>query len=345
MGRAQDLFDRLVVGGDAEVRAFINEKVTEELFLDYKRSATNGVGSKLDQGDRNNLAKAVSGFGNSEGGVIIWGVDCAPDRLLGDVPSGSMPIENPTRFKSWLEQATSGVTVPPHTGVRHYAIPPDFVVTLISQGMHAPYQALPELNYYIRAGSNFVKAPHAVLAGMFGRRPEPSVKMHWLASKTPKFPQRGVLKTELAVLVRNFGRGMAHHPFCNVTLMSDPGSNCEVQFDHPADAAVWSGSFVLQRTLQVTMKQGFVLAPEQDSMAASLKITLREPIERDLIIDGLCGCSDGEPYCFQFKAEIADIIKASHQLLRISIDSVEAKSLLNRFNLSFYRQFEQAVSE
>jgi hypothetical protein len=42
MSRAQDLFDRLVAGGEAEVLSFIAQPVTEELFLDYKRSADGG---------------------------------------------------------------------------------------------------------------------------------------------------------------------------------------------------------------------------------------------------------------------------------------------------------------
>ena len=107
MSRAQDLFDRLVQGGEPEVLSFISQPVTEELFLDYKRSADNGAGKTLNNKDRANLAKAISGFGNSEGGVILWGVDCRNDPVLGDIPSSAMQIHNPMRFKSWLEQATS----------------------------------------------------------------------------------------------------------------------------------------------------------------------------------------------------------------------------------------------
>ena len=32
-----------------------------------------------------NLSKAISGFGNSEGGVLVWGVDCSRDLEDGDV--------------------------------------------------------------------------------------------------------------------------------------------------------------------------------------------------------------------------------------------------------------------
>jgi hypothetical protein len=45
MSRAQDLFDQLVSGVEAEVLSFINFKITEEVFFDYKRSADNAAKS------------------------------------------------------------------------------------------------------------------------------------------------------------------------------------------------------------------------------------------------------------------------------------------------------------
>lgn len=54
----------------------ITEEEVEELFLDYKRAATVTPFRKLDVSDRKNLAKAIAGFANSEGGVIVSGVDC-----------------------------------------------------------------------------------------------------------------------------------------------------------------------------------------------------------------------------------------------------------------------------
>jgi len=174
MSRAEDLFHRLVSGGESEVLDFIAQPVSEELFLDYKRSASNGAGTALPNRDRANLAKAISGFGNSEGGVIIWGVDCRSDPEAGDVPTGPVKIENPARFKTWLDQATSGLTVPPHTGVRHHAIVEGFVVTLIPGGLHTPYQTTGDMSYYIRVGSNFAKAPHAVLAWISTERNRPN---------------------------------------------------------------------------------------------------------------------------------------------------------------------------
>jgi hypothetical protein len=68
----------------------------------------------LSNTDRNNLAKAISGFGNSAGGIVVWGVDCSRDSDGADVARLKVPIVDPQRFASWLNAAVSGCTIPPH---------------------------------------------------------------------------------------------------------------------------------------------------------------------------------------------------------------------------------------
>jgi hypothetical protein len=120
--RATELFERFVSGGEAVIDQFIAEQISEELFVDYKRVTNEGASPKLEQSDRENFARAISGFGNSEGGIIVWGVDCRDDRERGDVPTTKYPIQNVKRFLSYLEGATSGCTLPPHDEVRHHLI-------------------------------------------------------------------------------------------------------------------------------------------------------------------------------------------------------------------------------
>ena len=71
MGRAEEIFQKLKREGEAAIDEFILSRQSEELFLDFKRSHDGGKGKRLHDRDLNNLAKAISGFGNSEGGVII----------------------------------------------------------------------------------------------------------------------------------------------------------------------------------------------------------------------------------------------------------------------------------
>jgi predicted HTH transcriptional regulator len=122
--------------------------------------------------DRGNLRKAISGFANSEGGVVVWGIDCSKDAKVGDTATARVPITSPRRFVSWIEGAVSGCTVPPATEVRSVAVTIDsstgIVATLIPKSPRAPHQVAGEGKYMIRAGSDFVPAPHGVVAGLFG---------------------------------------------------------------------------------------------------------------------------------------------------------------------------------
>ncbi len=225
--RSEEIFNRIVEKGEAAIDDFILTRTSEELFLDFKRSRDNANGRQLSQIDRNNLARAISGFGNSEGGVIVWGVDCSPDKQAADLAKSTIPLADAKRFQSWLEGAISGCTVPPHTHVRNVAVcspsGSGFVATHIPKSSAAPHQVVGELQYYIRAGSSFVPTPHSVLAGMFGRRPQPLVGIRYLTG-SPKLVNESI-HAEVGFVISNRGQGIATDIFLNASTWSTPGDN------------------------------------------------------------------------------------------------------------------------
>ena len=179
MSRAEDIFQKLVYFGEDAIDEYIVNMQTEELFLDFKQAISIGKnGTTLHKDDRKNLAKCISGFGNSEGGVVIWGVECSRDMEIGDVAKAKVKVKNVHRFLSWLENAISGCTIPSHNKVRNHIISADengdgFIATYIPKSEIAPLMSTVGNNIYIRSGSNNVPAPYSVIAGMFGRRPQP----------------------------------------------------------------------------------------------------------------------------------------------------------------------------
>ena len=106
--RAEELFAALRSRGEDAIDEFLMTRQAEELFLDFKRSTDNGGGKRLHQNDRNNLGRAIAGFGNSEGGVIVWGVDASLDHEGADVAKAKVLLYEPARFVSWLQGATAG---------------------------------------------------------------------------------------------------------------------------------------------------------------------------------------------------------------------------------------------
>jgi hypothetical protein len=287
MGRPEDLFKRICEFGEEAIDELILDRQSEELFLDFKQSADKGGGVRLHDDDRKNLAKAISGFGNSEGGVVIWGVDCRPDSKIGDVAKCKVAIENPKRFKSWLEGAVSGCTVPPHPMVRHHPISTSsrqgFVVTYIAKSYYAPHQCLkPSLQYYIRAGSDFVPTPHAVLAGLFGRRPQPFVFHMWCGSP-PKLvsvpPDQQGIEFNFGIQLGSHGPGLARDLYLNLDFVKPKGNT---QMWVTPDKTNWTGNFAFGRMTQLVSMDSFKLAPQSFTQPLTLKIVFVPPFEGDL---------------------------------------------------------------
>jgi hypothetical protein len=197
----------------------IAAQVVEELFLDYKQSSTTLPAARLSVDDRKNLGRAIGGFANSEGGVIVWGVDCR-HTTHGDVPTKAVPIAQPLALKTLFDSALGGLTLPAHSGVENLDLlnsqrTDGFVVTHVPAGLHVPYQTLfPKHEYYIRAGSTFQPTPHGVLAGLFGRTPQPNV-VPTVRFQAAQF-QGGRFQIDFEVATINNGRGFAEGIFCLV---------------------------------------------------------------------------------------------------------------------------------
>jgi hypothetical protein len=228
MGRAEDIFERIKTYGIAAVDAFLADRQVEELYLDFKRSTDSGNGSHLNQSDRNNFAKAISGFGNSEGGVIVWGVDASVDIDGADCARAQRPITNVRRFESWLQGAVSGCTIPAHPRVEHHAIDAGsgngFVVSLIQQSQLAPHQCVSDYKYYMRAGSSFSPIPHSLIMGMMGRRPQPLIFPNYVitAGRVVSLARTGTAESSQSAFALNWmyyllTRVLALHEICSQT--------------------------------------------------------------------------------------------------------------------------------
>lgn len=292
MSRSQQIFDRIVESGYSEIQKFVEERDFENLYLDFKRSSDNGQSNKLSQNDRNNLAKAISGFGNSEGGVIVWGVDCSNDIDGADVAHEETFIFNPIRFASLLEGAVSGCTVPVHTGIVNHAVQTDnqngFVVTLIPKSNNAPHQALYNNQFYIRAGSGFSPTPFGVLAGMFGRRPQPDMFHKWTVG-VPSI-LNDCVRINFGLMVFNYGLGIARDIYFTIAGYGLPGRDCRLEFE-PTDRnrVNWKDRFGLGIHFSAVSTWDYRLPPDCFDQPVVLQLYLTPPFDGLLNIVGTIG--------------------------------------------------------
>lgn len=324
-GRAKDLFDQFMRGGEEAIDGFIAEQISEEFFIDYKRSANDGNEAKLHQTDRENFARAIAGFANSEGGVIVWGVDCRNDPARGDVPNGKFPLKNAKRFASYLEGAASGCTLPPHDGVKHYVIEASgtgegFVVTYVAKSMFAPHQCIVgkyKNRYYVRVGSNFELASHGLLAGMFGRQPTPNIFVMWGCGGKMAPSSYAPLITHLPtstpyvwdqITIRNHGSAVVEDLYVNLELRV-PGPNCVAEM--PQKNPRWEFHESVGGWHLIS-SPGFRLAPAGMVAPVSFSVYLKPPFDDPLQYDISFGCK-GSPVHRIFASIPPDRVESAYR--------------------------------
>lgn len=203
------------------VVAFVEQRQDENLQLDFKLVANSDLTNK---DDKRNFATALSGFANSSGGIIIWGIDARKNADGIDCATGISELTNPALMVTRLNSITGDATSPLVDGTTHKAIinlqtERGVVATLVRENDSGPYMAkLGEHRYYKRSGDSFYKMEHFDLEDMFGRRQK--AKLEILPEH--KSVEDGV--EEIIVRLLNTGRAVARHPgfimrFDNVTLL------------------------------------------------------------------------------------------------------------------------------
>jgi len=201
------LFERLQV---SDVLAFVTERRREDLTLDFKRAPSN-FGNR---DERKMLSAAIAGFANSNGGLLVWGIDAREDDERIDCAQSAVPLNDPALFMSRLLEYSGNATSPVVDGIEHRLVEGaggPFALSFVPSSDIGPHMAkLGEDRYYKRSGDQFRRMEHFDVADMFGRRSRPNLQLFL----TPSSSGDG-----LAVLgLENDGRGGAIAPYIEVTL-------------------------------------------------------------------------------------------------------------------------------
>jgi hypothetical protein len=192
----------------AQILSFVSDQRLEDLTLDFKL-APQAFGRPE---ERKVLAKAISGFANSSGGVIVWGIDGRKGDDSIDGAQEAVPLENGPLFMSRLVEHGGNATSPPVPGVVHRLIEGaggPFAVTYVPESDTGPHMAkLGEDRYYKRSGDRFYRMEHFDIADMFGRRARPDLRLFVEA------------RARIVLGLENVGRGGAIAPYLEVILPS-----------------------------------------------------------------------------------------------------------------------------
>lgn len=208
MKTAYKFFERLVADGEKETDRLIAILESESLFMDYKRKS-DPAKVELSKDDKRNLDKALSGFANSEGGVLIWGIE----KDNGAIGAYDL-IKQPELFVEHLNTLASDRVSPGVDGVRHEVVfsgtDGGVVVTYVPKSENTPHRSIGKAGqYYKRHGDRFQYMEHFEIEDMFGRRARPKlsldISLRKVVNSKPD-PTYG-----LVVHIHNDGKAISQH--------------------------------------------------------------------------------------------------------------------------------------
>ncbi|MDP2316554.1 MAG: ATP-binding protein [Pseudomonadota bacterium] len=316
-----ELYERLLAGGEPALLAEVQRADPEHVYLDFKRVAsspslyTRANGFSLHPSDLTNLGKALSGFANSRGGVIVWGIDCVGnDPMSRGIAPG---VESVGSFKGVVRSLLGKASTPALADIRLDVIELPSVPGKGALLMYVPQREYGPVRagvgegtdrYYFRAGDSFLAVPHDVLAAMFGRTPPPNV--FWkvvIASNRPAFVGREV-KIEAAIVLHNKGQALGFHPYFTVT-MDTPGENCELRYSE-LDSERFTFHGVLDAFVTVVGRPDYPLPTGALAGAVLITLTLCPPFTRGIRLDAGSGCDGALPHELTRKVDVEAVRRA-----------------------------------
>ncbi|KYG02595.1 hypothetical protein BE21_54740 [Sorangium cellulosum] len=203
MDNAESLFRKLDL---AYVQQEMIGKAFENNWLECKEKQRPDQGP-LDQGDKSNFAKALSGFANTSGGVLILGLEARKDNDDIDQIVGIKPIKELKKVESALRELESRVVERMVAGVEYLPIATagdeGLIAVYIPQSERPPHRSQIDNKFYLRAGGVFSAMPVSLIEDLFARRLRPALE----------FIIRKIGNDRLVVSLANRGKASARNPY------------------------------------------------------------------------------------------------------------------------------------
>jgi hypothetical protein len=198
-----------------EIDRYISEGQEENVNLEFKTVNHPDINSL--SFDKKNISKTISGFANSNGGIIIWGIKAKNNSLNQDVAEEKKPIKELTKFLNLLNRLEGQAVIPTINGIIHEKIDlggdTGFIKTFVPRSESAPHMAIfSDKHYYKRSGDSFYQCEHYDIVDMFSRKKSPKLKVTAKVIAKDKMHQ---VRFRYFVLlsISNEGHNIAKYPY------------------------------------------------------------------------------------------------------------------------------------
>jgi hypothetical protein len=221
MSAHDELFNRLQNATEI-VRLF---GTTEDLYLDCK------IWPASENDAQRVLAKALCGFANADGGVLVIGLEAksGPGKGDPDLIQQARPVPDAMVVKSRIENLVGQLVEPGLQGVRVAAVPESpgsscgFVLVNVPPTEGFPCRSRKDSRFYLRVSAGTFPMEYFQIADMFGKRRRPELRFH--LEEIGIEPRQGVPTRTMTFGIENVGRAVAKFPtirFQAAPLSVDP---------------------------------------------------------------------------------------------------------------------------
>jgi len=171
---------------EADLAALIRDRREEDLHIEFKQKEDSRSG-ELGDGDKRSFSRALAGFANADGGVLVFGVETKKGSDNLDRAVALKPITGHMSMVARLRDAVFNTTHPTINGVRIEPIDvvsgnmSGYVKCLIPQSDKPPHRAMQaEREYWRRTNGAYQRMEHYELEDVFGRRLRPFLALRKL---------------------------------------------------------------------------------------------------------------------------------------------------------------------
>ena len=208
---------------------------SEGLHLECKAPS----GPKLSKDQKYQLAEAISGFSNTSGGVIVYGLSPTTHAHSGlDVITQIEAIGQIERFEKIVELAIPTLTTPPVETFQTRIIKErssdtkGVLIVYIPMTANDPVQSSSDDRFYFRTGDEFKPAPYELIRRLFAAVDSPDLRV-FFDSSLVKINKAG--GWEIPVILRNDSTAIAEHVKV-VAEITNPSACATIRAEHFHDA-------------------------------------------------------------------------------------------------------------